>query len=149
MSSNSTVGAATSSHRFVREEELRQEELRHLEKEAFQLANYYFVFQGVIFTAIYGEPSELKCRYRWLPIALSALAGSINFVAILRIAWKYKTTLDAADRYSGVNIPVCCARCWRWVYFFVCAFIFVAFLVVTVVACWFISCGKEKSATWA
>ncbi|KAK4401146.1 hypothetical protein Sango_1220700 [Sesamum angolense] len=76
----------------------QREHLRHLQKEAFQLANYYFVFQGVIFTAFYSTPSTLKCHYRWVPFALSSLAGSLNLCALSTIAFKYKTTLDDMDR---------------------------------------------------
>ncbi|KAL0405123.1 UNVERIFIED_CONTAM: hypothetical protein Slati_3826200 [Sesamum latifolium] len=63
-----------------------------------QLANYYFVFQGVIFTTFYNSPPDVKCCFRWLPFTLSFLAGSFNIWALFTIAFKYKTTLDDIDR---------------------------------------------------
>ncbi|KAL2547950.1 uncharacterized protein Fot_09480 [Forsythia ovata] len=73
------------------------EEIPDLRKEAFQLANYYFVFQGVILTAIYSPPTKHKCQYRWIPFTLSLLAGILNLSALFAIAVKYKSILDEKD----------------------------------------------------
>ena len=122
----------------------RQEQLRHLEKELFQLANYYFVFQGVIFTSFYRAPPRLKCGYSWIPMALSALAGFLNFFAIVRISFRYKRLLDDAHHGEARNsIAATCERRWRCLYICCCVFVFLGFLTVTLVGCWIIMCNSD------
>ncbi|KAL0407790.1 UNVERIFIED_CONTAM: hypothetical protein Sradi_1713400 [Sesamum radiatum] len=74
------------------------EQLRHLKQEIIQLSNYYFVFQGIIFTAFYNSPLEGKCRFRWLPFTLSLLVGSFNVCALFILVLKYKNILDDIDQ---------------------------------------------------
>ncbi|KAK4422307.1 hypothetical protein Salat_1813000 [Sesamum alatum] len=136
----------------------RREHLRHLQKEAFQLANYYFVFQGVIFTAFYSTPSTLKCHYRWVPFALSSLAGTLNLCALSNIAFKYKTTLDDIDRNAVMvargnpaqprsePIVVRWERMWRLLYVLGCMGLFIGFFVITLIGSWKITCGEGGSA---
>ncbi|KAL9176975.1 hypothetical protein ABFS82_01G028200 [Erythranthe guttata] len=147
----------------------RRDQIRHLEKEASQLANYYFVFQGVIFTAFYNTPSNFKCVYRWIPFALSFIAGFLNLCALTRIAFKYKSTLDAIDKSAtrgsssrsnttaaaaaaavaaaagggggGDSIVVKCDRHWRSFYVVGVMCLFVVFFVITLIGCWMITCG--------
>ncbi|KAL2525496.1 Uncharacterized protein Adt_10550 [Abeliophyllum distichum] len=78
----------------AKSDEKKEEEIPDLRKEAFQLANYYFVFQGVILTAIYSPPTKHKCDYRWIPFSLSLVAGILNLSALSSIAFKYKSILD-------------------------------------------------------
>ncbi|KAG8375493.1 hypothetical protein BUALT_Bualt10G0105600 [Buddleja alternifolia] len=143
----------------------RRDQMRHLQKEAFQLANYYFVFQGVIFTAFYNMPSDLKCKYHWIPFTLSLLAGSLNLCALTTIALKYKMILDDIDKTAmrcapranqavagsgnGNNnnnepIAVKCARHWRLFYVVVCMGLFIGFFVITLIGCWKITCGGQS-----
>ncbi|PIN13567.1 hypothetical protein CDL12_13802 [Handroanthus impetiginosus] len=155
----------------------KREHMRHLQKEAFQLANYYFVFQGVIFTAFYNMPSPIKCEYHWVPFTLSFLAGFLNLCALSTIACKYKSTLDDIDKIatrgarnhqgrsssgSGTHdnqmpvaesrnrddsIAVKCERNWRLVYVAGCMSLFIGFFVVTLIGCWKITCGDESGST--
>lgn len=125
----------------------REERIRHLEKEAFQLANYYFVFQGVIFTSFYHVP-HLTCNYHWFPFSLSLLAGLLNFFALLRIAMRYKSALDDADISSaggGGVIAVACAGYWRCFYVVGCMLVVLAFLAVTLAGCWLITCTRHAA----
>ncbi|KAH6760665.1 hypothetical protein C2S52_008685 [Perilla frutescens var. hirtella] len=129
----------------------KREKIRHLQKEAFQLANYYFVFQGVIFTAFYSTQSHLKCVYRWIPFTLSFLAGFINLCSLLAIACTYKTTLDDIDNVAtsgtaGDGAPpvaVKCASNWRLLYVAACMLCVTAFFVITLVGCLTITCAAH------
>ncbi|PIN13566.1 hypothetical protein CDL12_13801 [Handroanthus impetiginosus] len=155
----------------------RREHIRHLQKEAFQLANYYFVFQGVIFTAFYNTPSQVKCRYHWVPFTLSLLAGGLNLCALSTIAYQYKKTLDDIDknatrsarhyqatpssgiatrdnqmpamgsRNSNDSIAVKCEGNRRLVYVVGCMSLFTGFFVVTLVGCLKITCGDKSGST--
>ncbi|KAL2453487.1 Uncharacterized protein Adt_49012 [Abeliophyllum distichum] len=91
-------GGKTGKIEKAKSEEKKEEEIPDLRKEAFQLANYYFVFQGVILTAIYSSPTKHKCQYRWIPFSLSLVAGFLNLSALTVIAEKYKSILDEKDR---------------------------------------------------
>ena len=125
-------------------EAAKKEQTRHLEKEAFQLANYYFVFQGVIFTAFYHAPSHLKCDHKWVPMTLSALAGFLNSCALLRIALRYQASLDDADTGAGhATIAVMCQRSWRCFYVIACMTFVIVFLGVTLAGCWVVSCSTD------
>ncbi|PIN13565.1 hypothetical protein CDL12_13800 [Handroanthus impetiginosus] len=155
----------------------RREHIRHLQKEAFQLANYYFVFQGVIFTAFYNTPSPIKCEYHWVPFTLSFLAGFLNLCALSTIAYEYKSTMDDMDKIAtrcvrnhqgrpssgsgthdnqvpvtgsgnhGDSIAVKCGRYRRLAYVVGCMSLFIGFFVVTLVGCWKITCGDKSGST--
>ncbi|GAU15127.1 hypothetical protein TSUD_08650 [Trifolium subterraneum] len=58
---------------IIEKQELR---LSQLLSSGFQLANYYFVFQGVILTVLCNRETVLKCSDRWFLAALSALAAA-------------------------------------------------------------------------
>ncbi|KAI3468446.1 hypothetical protein Pfo_025109 [Paulownia fortunei] len=78
--------------------EKKEEQILKMEASVFQLANYYFVFQGVILTAIIkGSSSSLKCQHFWLPLSLSLIGAILNFGTLLTIADKYKESLDVLD----------------------------------------------------
>lgn len=132
----------------------RQEKLRHLQKEGFQLANYYFLFQGVIFTSFYSAPqSHLKCDFFWVPLTLSSLAGGLNLCALVGILWSYKRTLDDVDRVAAGNadggsysIGVECERKWRILCALVCMLCFVAFFLVTLLGCYKVPCATHTAA---
>ena len=128
----------------------RNEQLRHLEKEMFQLANYYFVFQGVIFTSFYRGPPHVKCGYVWVPMTLSIMAGILNLVALLRILLNYHSLLD--DVYTGVArncITAKFERRWRRFYIGSCMALVLAFLVVTLVGCHVVMCDSANSSVLA
>ncbi|KAL0327582.1 UNVERIFIED_CONTAM: hypothetical protein Sangu_1836200 [Sesamum angustifolium] len=72
------------------------EHLRHLQKEAFQLAYFYFVFQVVMFTSFCTHASNIKCHYLWL--ALSLLVTCLNLGIVYAVTFKYTSTLDKIDR---------------------------------------------------
>ncbi|KAL6313084.1 hypothetical protein AAG906_006661 [Vitis piasezkii] len=73
--------------------EKQEKRIQSLQSNTFKLANFYFVFQGVILTAISGRMS-LACSHLWLPSTLSSLAGMVNLVALFTIGLKYKRTLS-------------------------------------------------------
>jgi hypothetical protein len=73
-------------------EELREKQesrLNKLQSKGFQLANYYFVFQGVILTTLCNGRTALKCSDRWLLPTLSALAAAVNLAPLISIGVKY------------------------------------------------------------
>lgn len=59
------------------QDRLREEVLKHedrvlkLEATVFQLANYNFVFQGVILSAVISGSSTLTYHFVWFPFTLS------------------------------------------------------------------------------
>ncbi|PIN23283.1 hypothetical protein CDL12_03996 [Handroanthus impetiginosus] len=80
--------------------EKKEEQILKLEASVFQLANYYFVFQGVIFSAIIkgSHPGGLNCRHFLLPFFMSFIGAALNFGSLLIIADKYKESLDQLDK---------------------------------------------------
>ncbi|KAK7820237.1 hypothetical protein CFP56_039035 [Quercus suber] len=59
--------------------------LNNLRSTAFQLANYYFVFQGVILTIVcYGSETAPKKSDRWYLVTLSILAVVPNSAALIK-----------------------------------------------------------------
>ncbi|KAJ9702482.1 hypothetical protein PVL29_004295 [Vitis rotundifolia] len=73
--------------------EKQEKRIQSLRSNTFKLANCYFVFQGVILTAISGRTS-LTCSHLWLPFTLSSLAGMVNLVALFTMGLKYTRTLS-------------------------------------------------------
>lgn len=87
--------------RAVLEKNMDREKDQVLRMEAsfFQLANYYFVFQGVILSAISSSSSSsIKCKYFWIPFSLSLIGAIFNLATLFAIAEKYKESLDEVDR---------------------------------------------------
>lgn len=60
-----------------------KERIQTLETSIFQLANYYFVFQGVVFTAVFSGSSHVKCHFRYVVLSLSLIAAFLNLVALI------------------------------------------------------------------
>jgi hypothetical protein len=75
----------------VLEEAIEKQEARMslLQSNGFQLANYYFVFQGVILTTLCNRNTILKCSDRWFLATLSVLAATVNLFALVSIGIKY------------------------------------------------------------
>ena len=64
--------------------------LNNLRSSAFQLENYYFVFQGVILTIVcYGSETALKKSDRWYLFTLSILAVVPNSAALIKTGIRY------------------------------------------------------------
>ncbi|KAL6296564.1 hypothetical protein ACE6H2_004706 [Prunus campanulata] len=72
--------------------------LNYLQSSAFQLANFHFVFQGVILTAIVNGNSALRCSDRWFLFTLSLLAALLNLFSLLVIGGKYKRSIVQRDQ---------------------------------------------------
>ena len=79
--------------------------LNNLQSSAFKLANYYFVFQGVILTIICsGSETTLKKSDRWFLFTLSIIAIVLNSIALIRTGIRYiDTQADYADVVSRIN----------------------------------------------
>ncbi|KAL7166210.1 hypothetical protein ACSBR2_036987 [Camellia fascicularis] len=77
--------------------EKQEDRIQKLQSTAFQLANFYFIFQGVIFTVISNGNSSLRCKDWWFPLILSLIAASLNLCALLMIGVKYKRSLEQQD----------------------------------------------------
>ncbi|KAK2399050.1 hypothetical protein QL285_048921 [Trifolium repens] len=87
-------------------EELKNQQARlsELLSNGFQLANYYFVFQGVILTALCNRGTILKCSDRWFLATLSALAAIVNLFALVSIGIKYNILFsDHAKIWAKCN----------------------------------------------
>ncbi|KAF7116101.1 hypothetical protein RHSIM_RhsimUnG0039100 [Rhododendron simsii] len=65
---------------------------------AFTLANYYCVSQAVVFNALPGDSSSLKCHDVWFPLVLSLLPGFLNLCAFHVIGNKYIEVYVKQDR---------------------------------------------------
>ena len=63
--------------------------LNDIQSSAFSLANYYFVFQGVILTIVCNGAQNLKPSNRWFLLTLSILAVLVNSFALIQIGIKY------------------------------------------------------------
>ncbi|KZV53901.1 hypothetical protein F511_23666 [Dorcoceras hygrometricum] len=74
----------------------QQARIQTLQSTAFQLANYYFVFQGVIVTAI-SNSSSLVCSYTWFVFLLSLLAAILNIFALASVGKEYVQVLNMRD----------------------------------------------------
>ncbi|KAH7845071.1 hypothetical protein Vadar_001251 [Vaccinium darrowii] len=71
--------------------------IQDLQKMAFELANYYFVSQTVVFAALAGE-SSLACHDVWFPMVLSLLPGFLNLYALALTVNKYKEVILHRDQ---------------------------------------------------
>ena len=60
-----------------------KQRIQTLETSIFQLANYYFVFQGVVFTVVFNGSSHVKCHFRYVVFSLSLIAAILNLVALI------------------------------------------------------------------
>ena len=63
--------------------------LHNLQSTAFSLANYYFVFQGVILTIICNGAENLKPSDRWFLFTISILVVLLNLFALIKTGIKY------------------------------------------------------------
>ncbi|KAL6296568.1 hypothetical protein ACE6H2_004710 [Prunus campanulata] len=76
----------------------QEEQINHLQSSGFQLLNFYFVFQGVIFTSVANGGSALTRSCRWMPFTLSLSAACINLVSLVVIGRKYTSILTKRDQ---------------------------------------------------
>ncbi|KAL7111996.1 hypothetical protein ACP275_05G124800 [Erythranthe tilingii] len=88
--------------RLAENVEKQEDRILKLEASVFQLANYNFVFQGVIFSGVVTGSSTLKCRHFWFPLCLSAIGAILNFVTLLIISQKYNHYLDQLDKKTEI-----------------------------------------------
>ena len=66
--------------------------LNNLQSSAFDLANYYFVFQRVILTIICNGAKNLKPSDRWFLFTISILAVLLNLFVLIKTGIKYIET---------------------------------------------------------
>ncbi|GMY13817.1 ATP-dependent RNA helicase ddx56 [Fagus crenata] len=66
--------------------------LNDLQSAAFNLANYYFVFQGVILTIVCNGSQNLKPSDRWFLFTLCIFVVLLNLFAFFKIGNKYNKT---------------------------------------------------------
>lgn len=103
---NNAADAADRIQRMLEERvEKKEEQILKMETSVFQLANYYFVFQGVILTAIIksSSSSSLKCEHFWLLFTLSLIGAILNFGTLFAIADKYRESLDTLDSRTLIS----------------------------------------------
>lgn len=74
--------------------------INYLQSSGFQLANFYFVFQGVILTAIANGTSALRCSDRWFLFILSILPAALNLVSLFIIAVRYNNSIFQREEIS-------------------------------------------------
>ncbi|PSS01157.1 ATP-dependent RNA helicase ddx56 [Actinidia chinensis var. chinensis] len=147
--------------------------LDYFQTTAYQLANYYFVFQGVILAAL-SNTSHLTCHNRWFLFTLSLLAALLNLcmwfttgVSYIRTmaerdyvwmerneietklrALHYQMKTETTNFSSGSDSQ---DRPWRdrytekkrWFYLGVCVVVFLGFASVTLTGCWRILCQHD------
>ncbi|ONI34239.1 hypothetical protein PRUPE_1G470100 [Prunus persica] len=73
--------------------EKQDDRVNHLQTSAFNLANYYFVFQGILLGAIVTATTALRCSDRWFLFGLSLIAAILNLVSLLVIGGNYKRSV--------------------------------------------------------
>ncbi|KAK9921555.1 hypothetical protein M0R45_030060 [Rubus argutus] len=74
--------------------------INYLQSSGFQLANFYFVFQGVILTAIANGNSALRCSDRWFLFILSILPAALNLVSLFIIGVRYNNSIFQREETS-------------------------------------------------
>jgi hypothetical protein len=141
--------------------------LNHLQSSGFQLANFYFVFQGVILTAIANGASSLRCSDRWFLFILSLLAALLNLVSLFVIGLKYNRTLAERGRswiqcnelhtlLSNIEENLLgttpgsifvdhFTKSLRTFCLGLCMSLFLSVSIIMIVACWTILCRREDS----
>ncbi|KAM1018323.1 hypothetical protein FF1_039808 [Malus domestica] len=82
----------------IQEQENR---INQLQSTGFQFLNFYFIFQGVIFTAIANGTSALTHSDRWIPLTLSLSAAIINLFSLVVIGGKYNRILAEREQSWG------------------------------------------------
>ncbi|KAM1618195.1 hypothetical protein ACFXTN_015480 [Malus domestica] len=104
MSNNQTNGQGDSIEQLRKQMEdfqtvIREHDTRlnHLQSSAFQLGNFYLVFQGVILGAIVNSAKVFTCSDSWLLISLSLLPACPNLVALYLIGREYINTISHRD----------------------------------------------------
>ena len=73
--------------------------------DVYRLMGFYFVFQGVVFTAV-SSSSRLTCQTSFLPVVLSALASIATVVSIhLKLTYysTHKLKFIRAEQESDVR----------------------------------------------
>ncbi|KAL9177197.1 hypothetical protein ABFS82_01G043500 [Erythranthe guttata] len=134
--------------------EEKEEQILKMEASVFQLANYYFVFQGVMLTAIInGSSSTLKCRHFWLPFCLSLIGAVLNIGTLLTIADKYKEALIQLDErtlifyqhvypktFKRMHIENRKKKTWRNTIMVISMILFFLFALLNLIASWIIPC---------
>ncbi|KAL0330268.1 UNVERIFIED_CONTAM: hypothetical protein Sradi_5013500 [Sesamum radiatum] len=75
----------------------QESRIQNLQATAFQLANYYFVFQGVVLAAI-SNTTSLTCSDSWFIFTLSLFAATLNIFALFSIGSKYVRAMDLHDQ---------------------------------------------------
>ena len=84
--------------------------LSNLQSFTFVLANFYFVFQGVMLTIICTHAKQLNPPFGWLLFAISILAVLFNFFALIITGIKYVETKGNREffefRLNKVNMKI-------------------------------------------
>ncbi|KAK4389061.1 hypothetical protein Sango_2243100 [Sesamum angolense] len=123
------AGRATSNDKLKEERDKIEEQILKMEANIFQLANYYFVFQGVILTAVVkGSSSSFKCKYVWLPFCMSVIGTTLNYTTLLIMADKYMELLNAVDT-ENVNL-------YQYMYPKTSRMMLLSLLATWIVPCW-------------
>ena len=71
--------------------------LNNLQSSTFALANYHFVFQGVILTIICNGAKNLKPSERWFLFTISILAVLLNMFTLIKTGIWYIGTKGYQD----------------------------------------------------
>jgi len=84
--------------------EKQEARLSQLQLNGFNLANYYFVFQGVILTTLCSGETFLKCSDSWFLATLSGIAAAVNLFGLVLIGVKYiRIYTQQAKYFSNCN----------------------------------------------
>ncbi|XP_061339374.1 uncharacterized protein LOC133286049 isoform X2 [Gastrolobium bilobum] len=147
--------------------EKMEDRLIHLQSSAFQLANYFFVFQGVILGVLCNRSTALKCSDSWFLVTLSVLAAFLNLAALVSLGTKYnrvitqrsKTWSNLHANLVDLELPENKPRTYtdyddefekktRKVVLCICIFIFVGFAIVVLVGCFKFLCRDKKYSAY-
>ncbi|KAI6668502.1 hypothetical protein NL676_013460 [Syzygium grande] len=59
-----------------------QKQISDLISRILRFTNFYFVFQGMIFSYFMSSSPQISCKVKWIPCTLSLLVSIFNFLAV-------------------------------------------------------------------
>ncbi|XP_002966134.2 uncharacterized protein LOC9652708 [Selaginella moellendorffii] len=80
--------------------ERKEQRLQSAKNEIYQLLGIYFVFQGVILTAL-AQANDLSEKWRWIPFVLSTLA---SMATILALVYKLRDCSELERQIKGEKL---------------------------------------------
>ncbi|KAK4389062.1 hypothetical protein Sango_2243200 [Sesamum angolense] len=81
---------------LIKERQKLEDKIINSEALVFQVASYFFVFQGMILTAVMGS-KYLHCKTVWYAFLLNLIGSSLTLSALWVVTQKYEGELNDFD----------------------------------------------------